>query len=61
MANLAQANQRGETSAEKFIRFRVSEELWEQVNIAKIKARTSLEQLCTDALVRYLKDSRHAK
>lgn len=54
MATLSQT--RDVEAVEKFIKFRVSEELWERVNIAKVKARSSIERICTDALVRYLNE-----
>jgi hypothetical protein len=55
MDTVAQATET-ETASNKFIRFRVSEELWERVNIAKVLSRSSIERICTDALVRYLNE-----
>jgi hypothetical protein len=57
MATVTQTNakQRSAKSApQKFVKFRVPDELWERLNIAKIKGRTNLEQMCTEAIERYL-------
>jgi hypothetical protein len=63
MRTIAHPNSKvaGQGSAQKFIRFRVSDELWRRVNIFKVLNSTSLEQICTEALTRYLKDNRDAK
>jgi hypothetical protein len=57
MATVTQTNVKqrsGKRSPQKFVKFRVPEELWERLNIAKIKGRTNLEQMCTEAIERYL-------
>lgn len=36
------------------IRFRTTERLWERIQIAAVVRRTSVQQLCTDAVVAYL-------
>jgi hypothetical protein len=63
MATLSQTNSKqGDVAGAKFIKFRVSEDLWERVHIAKTKARSSIEEICTAALVLYLKkEQRDAK
>lgn len=38
----------------KWVRFQVSESLWERLTIAKVKERITIEAICTQAITEFL-------